>query len=186
MQPVQDLTVENRVSRTRVPVQRRGRQRRRTRALGAEIARAAAASCLAHRRRQRRPGAGLAGLRRHRPALGYLEITTATIGSARSTTPAQRLVSTIFTQSNLYRRLVLEVKPDYKQGLAALDGDIWVANGPRRRCRASAAVIGRAFLRAHRALSINAIGQFPAAALAFNQHRRLLRRCGQGDRRRRA
>ena len=53
----------------------------------------------------------------------------------------QRLVSTIFTQTNQYR-VVLEVQPEFSKGLAALDG-IYV-NAPNAAAAAAAASAARA------------------------------------------
>ncbi|MEI7611714.1 MAG: efflux RND transporter permease subunit, partial [Betaproteobacteria bacterium] len=78
----------------------------------------------------------------------------------------QRLVSTIFTQSNLYR-VVLEVKPEFKRGLAALN-DIYIVsttNGVTAQVPLSS--VAR-FSERLMPLSINHIGQFPAATLSFN------------------
>ena len=63
--------------------------------------------------------------RRHASRLG---ITPAAVDNALYNAFGQRLVSTIFTQSNQYR-VVLEVQPDFQKGPAALD-DIYV--GPPR------------------------------------------------------
>jgi multidrug efflux pump len=59
-----------------------------------------------------------------RETASRLGISTATIDSALYNAFGQRLVSTIFTQSNQYR-VVLEVKPEFQRGPDAL-GDIYV------------------------------------------------------------
>src|SRR6185369_822539 len=79
----------------------------------------------------------------------------------------QRLVSTIFTQSNLYR-VVLEVKPEFQQGLPALDGIYIVATNPSGgSVQVPLSSIAR-FSEKPMQLSVNHIGQFPAATLSFN------------------
>ena len=61
-----------------------------------------------------------------RNAAGRLGITTAAIDNILYDAFGQRLVSTIFTQSNQYR-VVLEVKPDYKKGPATLN-DLYITS----------------------------------------------------------
>ena len=79
----------------------------------------------------------------------------------------QRLISTIFTQSNQYR-VVLEVQPEFQRGLGALDSvyvPSTVAGQPTQQVRLS--TIAKVSERLT-ALSINHIGQFPAATISFN------------------
>src|SRR5262249_12411248 len=75
----------------------------------------------------------------------------------------QRLVSTIFTQSSQYR-VVLEVKPEFGHGPAALQ-ELYVpsSNSTQVPLAAVAKVIEQPA-----SLSINHIGQFPAATISFN------------------
>src|SRR6266487_4256379 len=75
----------------------------------------------------------------------------------------QRLISTIFTQSNQYR-VVLEVKPEFRRGPDALK-DIYVASSTGAQVPLSAltTVIEKPAL-----LAVNHLGQFPAATLSFN------------------
>ncbi len=67
-----------------------------------------------------------------RAAASRYGVTPAMIDNALYNAFGQRLVSTIFTQTNQYR-VVLEVQPEFRKGLAALDG-IYV-NAPNRRRR---------------------------------------------------
>ena len=106
-----------------------------------------------------------------RAAASRLGITPAMIDNALYNAFGQRLVSTIFTQTNQYR-VVLEVKPEFRTGPAALD-DIYVtADRPRRRrrsrCRCIDAWRRVACETSRRRSSINHIGQFPAATISFN------------------
>src|SRR5207245_773594 len=75
----------------------------------------------------------------------------------------QRLISTIFTQSNQYR-VVLEVKPEFRQGPDALK-DIYVASSSGAQVPLSAitTVTEKPAL-----LAVNHLGQFPAATISFN------------------
>ena len=117
MQPVQDLTIEDRVSRTQFQFIARGPERRAARRVGAEAGRAAAARCRSCRRRQRPAGPGPAGLRRHRPRRRQppRRHASSAIDDALYDAFGQRLISTIYTQANQYR-VVLEVAPRSSAG----------------------------------------------------------------------
>ena len=167
MQPVQDLTVENRVSRTQYQ-------------FAVEDANAEELVLwvpkLLTRLRQLPQLADVAsdvqdqGLQAYvdidRASAGRLGITAAAIDNALYNAFGQRLVSTIFTQSNTYR-VVLEVKPDYKHGLPALDDIYLVSTVGSVTAQVPLSAIAHFSERAT-ALSINHIGQFPAATLSFN------------------
>src|SRR4029077_235256 len=56
-----------------------------------------------------------------RAAASRYGVTPAMIDNALYNAFGQRLVSTIFTQTNQYR-VVLEVQPEFSKGIAALDG----------------------------------------------------------------
>jgi multidrug efflux pump len=75
----------------------------------------------------------------------------------------QRLVSTIFTQSNTYR-VVLEVKPEFQHGPDALAGLYIVAPGGAQVPLSAIARISEK----PTPLSISHIDQFPAATISFN------------------
>ena len=98
-----------------------------------------------------------------RDTAARLGITPAAIDNALYSAFGQRLISTIFTQANQYR-VVLEVKPEFKRGPAALN-DIYVssATGGQVPLSAVATVSERPAT-----LSINHIGQFPATTISFN------------------
>jgi multidrug efflux pump len=98
-----------------------------------------------------------------RSTASRLGITPAAIDNALYNAFGQRMISTIFTQSNQYR-VVLEVHPDYRKGPGALD-DIHVTavDGRPVRLSAVAKVVER-----NAPLVINHIGQFPAATVSFN------------------
>ena len=168
MQPVQDLTIEARVSRTQYQ-------------FTVEDVDATELAVWVHRlvdRLKEVPQlADVAsdlsdnGLQAYvefdRATASRLGITPAAIDNALYNAFGQRLVSTIFTQSNQYR-VVLEVKPEFQRGLAALD-ELYVtstvAGQPPQQVPLSsiAHVVERAS-----SLAINHIGQFPAATISFN------------------
>ena len=124
-----------------------------------------------------------------RDAAARLGITPAAIDNALYNAFGQRLVSTIFTQASQYR-VVLEVKPEYQKGPSALEG-IYVAAsgvasavGQNTQGRAAAlsaqsslssAATMQVPLSAIASVSeraaplvINHLGQFPAATISFN------------------
>ncbi len=115
-----------------------------------------------------------------RSSAGRLGITPATIDSALYNAFGQRQISTIFTQSNLYR-VVLEIKPGFQQGLAAMDG-VYLApsfGGASASTTASTSAsapnggqvplssVARVTERPTK-LAINHIGQFPSSTISFN------------------
>ena len=98
-----------------------------------------------------------------RSSAGRLGITPAAIDNALYNAFGQRLISTIFTQSNLYR-VVLEVKPGFQQGIAAMDSIYVVSPGGSQVPLSSIARI----TEKPTPLAINHIGQFPASTISFN------------------
>jgi multidrug efflux pump len=190
MQPVQDLTIEDRVSRTQYQ-------------FTVEDANAEELSAwlpkLVDRLRQLPELTDVAsdlqegGLQAYvdidRATASRLGITPAVIDNALYNAFGQRLVSTIFTQTNQYR-VVLEVKPEFQRGPAALN-EIYVPApaagaaastspipGVTPSATSSSAVqqpaqqiplssIARVVERPAQ-LAVNHIGQFPAATVSFN------------------
>jgi multidrug efflux pump len=98
-----------------------------------------------------------------RASAGRLGITPSAIDNALYNAFGQRLISTIFTQSNLYR-VVLEVKPEFQQGIAALE-NIYVVSPSGSQVPLSS--IARVTEKPTQ-LAINHIGQFPASTISFN------------------
>ncbi|MBF0423153.1 MAG: multidrug efflux RND transporter permease subunit [Magnetococcales bacterium] len=98
-----------------------------------------------------------------RTSAGRLNVTTAAIDNILYDAFGQRLVSTIFTQSN-QKRVVLEVKPEFGLSPQALN-DLYVpsSTGLQVPLAAVAHVSER-----RTALLHNHVGQFPAATLSFN------------------
>jgi len=164
MQPVQDLTIEDRVSRTQYQFTlestnaeelalwtRRMVEKLRTLPKLADVA-----SDLQDQGLQ-------AYVTIDRDTAGRLGVTPAAIDNSLYNAFGQRLISTIFTQASQYR-VVLEVKPEYRLGPSSLD-DIYVAGtgGVQIPIAAVATVSERAG-----SLSINHLGQFPATTISFN------------------
>ena len=164
MQPVQDLTIEDRVSRTQYQFSVQDAHADELAYWTPKLVERLSqlpqlrdvASDLQNRGLQ-------AYLEIDRSSAGRLGITTLAIDNALYNAFGQRLISTIFTQSNLYR-VVLEVKPDMQQGLAALEGLYLIAAGGNKVPLSAVARISEK----PTALAINHIGQFPAATISFN------------------
>ncbi len=98
-----------------------------------------------------------------RDTASRLGVTVASIDNALYNAFGQRLVSTIFTQSNQYR-VVLEAPPELQRGPHTLE-NIYVTstNGTQVRLTTVAHVSER-----HAPLAINHVSQFPAATVSFN------------------
>jgi multidrug efflux pump len=164
LQPVQDLTIEDRVSRTQYQFTLEG-------ADATELA--TWTNRMVERLRQEPRLADVVsdlqdqGLQAYvtidRDTAGRLGVTPAAVDNALYNAFGQRLVSTIFTQAAQYR-VVLEVKPEFRRGPRALD-DIFVpgANGTQIPLSTVATVKEQVG-----ALSIAHLGQFPATTVSFN------------------
>jgi multidrug efflux pump len=164
MQPVQDLTIEDRVSRTQFqftaetanPDELNLWVHKLVDAMSRLPQLADVASDLSDQGLQ-------AFVTIDRDTAGRLGITPATIDNTIYDAYGQRLVSTIFTQSNQYR-VVLEVKPEYRKGPEVLK-ELFVASSFGTQVRLdSVATVSE--LPAP--LVINHLGQFPAATISFN------------------
>ena len=164
MQPVQDLTIEDRVSRTQYQFTLESADPEElglwTRRLVEQISHSPYLTDVASDLQDQ-------GLQAYvdidRNAAGRLGITTAAIDNILYDAFGQRLVSTIFTQSNQYR-VVMEVKPDYKKGPAALN-DLYIASQSGTQVPLSA--IAR-ISEKPASLVVNHQGQFPCATVSFN------------------
>jgi multidrug efflux pump len=98
-----------------------------------------------------------------RDSAARMGVTVGAIDNALYNAFGQRLVSTIFTQSNQYR-VVLEAPQNLQRNLAALD-DIYVASTLGAPVRLTTVV---KVSERHSALTINHTAQFPAATISFN------------------
>ena len=168
MQPVQDLTIEARVSRTQyqftvesVDLTLLGTWVHKL------VDRLKEAPQLADVASDLSDGGLSAYVEFDRVTASRLGITPAIIDNALYNAFGQRLVSTIFTQSNQYR-VVLEVKPEFQRGPAALN-DVYVTSTVAGQApqQVPLSSIARVIEQAA-PLSINHIGQFPAATISFN------------------
>jgi multidrug efflux pump len=92
-------------------------------------------------------------------------ITPATIDNALYDAFGQRIVSTIFTQSNQYR-VILEADPGLQQSLESL-GSIYLPSSTAKNGQVSLSAIARV-VEQSAPLSIGHLGQFPAASISFN------------------
>jgi multidrug efflux pump len=164
MQPVQDLTIEDRVSRTQYQFSLQD-------ANAAELAtwvpklveRLAQLPELRDVASDTQDQGLQAYIEIDRAAAGRLGITTVAIDNTLYNAFGQRLISTIFTQSNLYR-VVLEVSPKFRQNLAAFDAIYIVTPGGGQIPLSTVARV----VEKPTQLAINHIGQFPAATISFN------------------
>jgi len=109
-----------------------------------------------------------------RDAAGRLGITPAAIDSALYSAYGQRLISTIYTQSNQYR-VVLEVKPEFQKGPISLN-DLYVTANTTTQSGDSTRVVNRQvplssiahIVEQPSSLVINHLAQFPANTISFN------------------
>ncbi|KMN33055.1 multidrug transporter [Chromobacterium sp. LK1] len=164
LQPVQDLTIDSRVSRTQYQFT--------LQATSAEDL-SAWTPKLVSKLRQLPQLADVAsdlqdkGLQAYvninRDTAARLGVTTAAIDNALYDAFGQRLISTIFTQTNQYR-VVLEVDPQHQQDPLSLKSlYVPTANGGPVPLDAVASIEERPT-----ALTINHLGQFPTATVSFN------------------
>jgi multidrug efflux pump len=168
MQPVQDLTIEDRVSRTQYQFTVESTD---TEALGNAVHRLVdrlrAVPELADVASDWQDGGLAAYVEIDRPMASRLGITPAAIDNALYNAFGQRLVSTIFTQTNQYR-VVLEVKPEFQRGPAALADLHVTSNVPGQPAQqVPLSTIARVVERPA-PLAISHVGQFPAATISFN------------------
>ena len=164
MQPVQDLTIEDRVSRTQFQFTLEDPDANR---LGEWVpklvARLQQSPYLADVASDLQDRGLQAFLDIDRDAASRLGIRVAAIDDALYDAFGQRLISTIYTQANQYR-VVLEVAPRFQIGPDAL-GQVFVATADGKQIPLSniASIEHR-----NTALVINHAGQFPAVTMSFN------------------
>jgi multidrug efflux pump len=172
MQPVQDLTIEDRVSKTQYQFL----------LSSPDTADLSKATMALLERLKARPeltdvatdlqDAGLqAWLQIDREAAGRLGVTVAAIDTALYNAFGQRLISTIYTQSSQYR-VVLEAAPEFRRGLPALQGlyvpgTVVGAGGVSTTQQVPLAAVA-SWSERPAALAINHVAQFPSATISFN------------------
>jgi multidrug efflux pump len=164
MQPVQDLSIEDRIAKTQFQLSLSSPD-------AAELASANAR--LLERLRQlpqlRDVSSDLqqnglqAFVEIDRDAAGRLGVSVAAIDAALYNAYGQRLVSTIYTQSAQYR-VVLETDPALRNAAFSLDGLYVPASGGALLPLSSVARLSER----PTALALNRLAQFPSATLSFN------------------
>ncbi len=164
MQPVQDLTIEDKISRTQYQFSLQALSQAELEKWAPRIvARLSEMKELADVASDVQSGGKQAFLSIDRDRAGTLGVSAADIGSALYNAFGQRMVSTIFTQTNQYR-VILEVKPEFRQDPDAFD-HIFVPGAGRKMAPLSA--VTRLEER-ETPLVYNRLGQFPSATISFN------------------
>jgi multidrug efflux pump len=92
-------------------------------------------------------------------------ITPATVDNALYDSFGQRIVSTIFTQSNQYR-VILEADPDLQQSLTSL-GSIYLPSSTASNGEVPLSAIAQV-IQQTAPMSISHLGQFPSTMVSFN------------------
>ena len=164
LQPVQDLTIEDRISRTQYQFTVEALNREQLDEWVPRIV-----NGLAQRPElelvtsdYQSPGR-MAWLNINRDAAGRLGISMSTIDNALYDALGQRLISTIFTQTNQYK-VVLETAPRLRMGPQSME-NIYVSGGDGKPVPlTSLATLEERPVR----LSIARQGQFPVATISFN------------------
>ncbi len=176
MQPVQDLTIEDKVSRTQYQFTMQGADPKELAEWVPKVVDRLSqipqvvdvASDMQNKGLQ-------AYIDIDRDAAGRLGITPAAIDNALYSAYGQRLISTIYTQSNQYR-VVLEVKPEFQKGPISLNDLYITANTTTQSGTDSASVVNRQvplssiarITEQPTALVINHLAQFPSNTISFN------------------
>ncbi|MBK7314960.1 MdtB/MuxB family multidrug efflux RND transporter permease subunit [Candidatus Aalborgicola defluviihabitans] len=164
MQPVQDLSIEDRISKTQYQFTLSSPDiNELSRTTTALLARLRQLPQLADVTSDQQEQGLQAYVNIDRDTAGRMGVTVAAIDSALYNAFGQRLISTIFTQSNQYR-VVLEVAPSFKFGPDAL-ASLYVAGtgGVQVPLSTVANVTERTA-----PLAVNHVAQFPAATISFN------------------
>ena len=167
LQPVQDLTIEDRVSRTQFQfILEDPNAERLSEWVPKLIDRLKQSPKLSDVASDLQDRGLQAFVDIDRDAASRLGVSVSAIDDALYDAFGQRLISTIYTQANQYR-VVLEAAPRYQIGPEAL-GQIHVATtGGQNVQQVPLASVARIEER-HASLVINHAGQFPAVTLSFN------------------
>jgi len=164
LQPVQDLTIENRISRTQYQFTLQAVEQQElskwTGALVDELAKSPLLTDVTSDVQDQGLQVFVAVDRSNASRLG---VSIAAIDNTLYNAFGQRQVSTLFTQSNQYR-VVLEVQPEFRNSVAALsDLRVPSSNGAQVPLSAVATVSER-----FAPLVVNHLAQFPSATISFN------------------
>ncbi len=100
-----------------------------------------------------------------RATAGRFGITPATVDNALYDSFGQRIVSTIFTQSNQYR-VILEADPAMQQSLSSL-GSIYLPSSTATNGQVPLSAIAQV-IEQTAPIAISHLGQFPSAMISFN------------------
>jgi len=164
MQPVQDLTIEDSVSRTQYQFTLQGAN---TAELSSWVPKVLARLRQVPQLADVASNAQDQGLQAYveidRDAASRMGITTAAIDNALYNAFGQRLISTIYTQSNQYR-VVMEVKPEYQKGPDALNSIFLVTSSGKQIPLASIAKVTERTAP----LVVNHLSQFSSTTVSFN------------------
>ncbi len=164
MQPVQDLTVEDRVSRTQYQYSMEDADAQELSVLASQLVEALRKLPAMRDVATDQQNGGLrADLVIDRDTASRLGILPQAIDDALYDAFGQRQVSTIFTQLNQYH-VVLEVEPQFSQNPDALRNIYVHASGGQQVPLASFSH----FETSNTALAVNHQGQFPVVTLSFN------------------
>ena len=164
LQPVQDLTIEDRVSRTQYQFTLEAADSKLLdQWVPQMLARLQALPQLSDVASDYLVDGLQAFVEIDRDTAGRLGVTPAAVDTALYNAFGQRLISTIFTQANQYR-VVLELAPEFRRGPEAIE-NVYVTTSSG----AQVPLTTLATIRTAAApLTINHSSQFPVATLSFN------------------
>ncbi|MCJ2103891.1 MdtB/MuxB family multidrug efflux RND transporter permease subunit [Methylobacterium sp. E-041] len=166
MQPVQDLTIDTAVSATQYQVILETPNLEDFETWVPRFTDALSRSPVVADVASDHQGQGLAAyVTIDRPTAGRYGITPATIDNALYDAFGQRIISTIFTQSNQYR-VILEADPDLHRTIASLDA-IYLPSSTASSGQVPLSAVARIDER-QAPLLISHLGQFPATTVSFN------------------
>jgi len=100
-----------------------------------------------------------------RATAGRFGITPATVDNALYDSFGQRIVSTIFTQSNQYR-VILEADPSFQQSLSSL-GALYLPSSTAANGQVPLSAISQT-IEQTAPMAVSHLGQFPSAMISFN------------------
>jgi multidrug efflux pump len=165
MQPVQDLTVETAVTRAQYQYSLEDPNSEELNRLAPQLVDALRAQPKLRDVSSDQQEKGMQiSLNIDRDKASSLGITTQMIDNVLYSSFGQRQVSTIFTQANQYR-VILEVKPEYKQSPLNLHGIYLTGSGSAGKVPLDVVVQA---VETTGPLVISHIGQFPTITLSFN------------------
>ena len=172
MQPVQDLTIEDKVSKTQYQFLLSSPDSSDlSKAVNGLMARLKNLPEIVDVATDLQDQGQQAYLQIDREAAGRLGVTVAAIDTALYNAFGQRLISTIYTQSSQYR-VVLEAGSEFRRGPRALEslyvpGSSVAANGAVSATQVPMNAVAQIVERPA-ALAVNHVAQFPSATISFN------------------